>query len=210
MAQVSDAESIILGLLSFIHEGCYGYEIEKMLSGSRIHMLGPIAFSSIYHVLKKLEFKQMITCKIEYVPGKLPRKRYSISENGRFALSEKVMSSLSDSSRIFNPADHSLLFLPLLQKKQIEEALKSHVHMLQEMYAGYSIVAEELSRLPDLDFVTKHIELYQSLLVARIDWTKNLIHFVNGTSEEELASCTKWMAQVILHKHQMYHGRKDK
>ena len=173
-------------------------------------MLGPIAFSSIYHVLKKLEFKQMITCKIEYVPGKLPRKRYTISENGRLALHEKVMSSLSEPSRIFNPADHSLLFLPLLQKDQVQEALKSHVHMLQEMYAGYSTVGEELSRLPDLDFVIKHVELYQSLLVARIDWTKSLLHFVNETSEEEIASCTKWMAQVILQKHQMFHEKKDK
>ena len=210
MAKVSDAESIILGLLSFIHEGCYGYEIEKMLSGSKIRMWGTIAFSSIYHVLKKLEHKQMIICKIEYVPGKFPRKRYTISEKGKLALREQVISSLSESSRIFNPADHSLLFLPLLQKDQMQEALKSHLHMLQEMYAGCSTVSTELSRLPDLDFAMKHIELHQCLLAARIDWTKNFLHAVNEKSEEEIASSIKWMAQAVLHKHRMYNEKKDK
>jgi len=201
MAQVSDADCIILGLLSCIPEGCYGYEIEKMLSGSRVRVLGNIAFSSIYHVLKRLEQKQMIACEIEYVEGKPPRKRYTISESGEGALREKVTYSLSEVHRICNSADISLMFLPFLKKEQIEEALQAHLHMLQETYAESSVACTELSRYPDLDLAIMHVKLHQSLLSVRIGWVQNLLLSLNDKSDAEIESGMKWMMQAVLHKH---------
>jgi DNA-binding PadR family transcriptional regulator len=204
MAQVSDAESIILGLLSFIPEGCYGYEIEKMLRDSRIRVLGNIAFSSIYQVLKKLEQKQMIICEIEYVNGKPPRKRYTISDSGKEALRKKVTASLQEPSRVSNAADLSLLFLPFLNKEQMQEALKAHVHMLREVYAVCSAAFTELSYLPCPDLATKHIELHQRLLAVRIEWTETLLLFLHEKSEEDIKSCVEWMTQAVLYKHQIH------
>lgn len=209
MAQVSDAESIILGLLSFIPEGCYGYEIEKMLSGSRIRVLGNIAFSSIYHVLKKLEQKQMIICEIEYVNGKPPRKRYTISDSGKDALREKVAISLQEPSRISSAADLSLLFLPLMDKEQMQETLKAHVYMLQEVYAACSVASTELSRFPCLDLAIEHIELHLNLLAVRIEWAERLLLSLHEKSEEEIKSCAKWMTQAALHKHQIQLEKRD-
>jgi len=201
MAQVSDAECIILGLLSYIPEGCYGYEIEKMLSGSRVRVLGNIAFSSIYHVLKRLEQKQMIACEIEYVESKPPRKRYTIAESGEDVLREKVIHSLSESQCICNPADLHLLFFPLLKKKQMQDALKAHLHMLQETYAETSVAFTELSRYPNLDLAIMHIELHQKILAVRMEWVQNLLLSLNDKSDEEIESGMKWMMQAVLHKH---------
>jgi len=203
MAQVSDAECIILGLLSCIAEGCYGYEIEKMLSGSRLRIWGNIAFSSIYHVLKRLEQKQMIACEIEYVEGKPPRKRYKISELGDNALREKVTHSLSEAHRIWNPADLYLLFFPFLKKEQMQDALNAHLRMLQETYAESSVVFTELSRYPDLDLAIMHVKLHQSLLAVRIEWVQNLLLSLNEKNDEEIESGRKWMAQAVLHKCQL-------
>jgi len=203
MAQVSDADCMILGLLSCIPEGCYGYEIEKMLSGSRVRIWRSIAFSSIYHVLKRLEQKQMIACEIEYIEGKPPRKRYTISEPGQDALRDKVKKSLSEPQRIFNPADLDLFFLPFLKKEQMQDALKRHLYMLQEIYAESSGAFTGLSRYPDLDLVLMHVKLHQSLLSVRIEWVQDLLLFLDEKSDEEIESSRKWMAQAILHKHQL-------
>ncbi|MDR2855348.1 MAG: PadR family transcriptional regulator [Methanomicrobiales archaeon] len=208
MAQVSDAESIILGLLSFISGGCYGYEIEKMLIGSRIRVCGNIAFSSIYHALKKLEKKQMITCEIEYVNGKPPRKRYTILDSGKEALHEKVMTSLQESSQVSSAADLSLFFLPLLHKEQMQEALKAHILMLQEVYAAYSVASTELPHLLSLNFAInfaiKHIELHQQIVAVRIKWAESLLLTLDEKSEEEIKASVKWMTQVALQKHQVH------
>jgi len=203
MAQVSDGDCMILGLLSCIPEGCYGYEIEKMLSGSRVHVCKNIAFSSIYHVLKRLEQKQMIACEIEYVEGKPPRKRYTISEPGEDALRDKVKDSLSDLHRICNPIDLALFFLPFLKKEQMQDALTAHLHMLQEIYAESSAAFTELSRYPNLDLAIMHVKLQQSLLSVRIEWVQSLLLFLNEKSDEEIESGRKWMAQAVLHKHQL-------
>jgi DNA-binding PadR family transcriptional regulator len=201
MAQVSDAECIVLGLLSYIPEGCYGYEIEKMLSGSRLRIMGHIAFSSIYHVLKKLEQKQMIACEIEYIEGKPPRKRYKISEPGNGALREKVIHSLAETDCIFNPTDLYLMFFPLLKKEQMQDTLKTHLHMLQETYAEHSAIFTEFSRYPGLNFAIMHVKLHQNLLAVRIEWVQNLLLSLDEKSDEEIESEMKWMMQAVLHKH---------
>ncbi|MCL2460089.1 MAG: PadR family transcriptional regulator [Euryarchaeota archaeon] len=202
MAQVTDAECMILGLLSCIPKGCYGYEIDKMLSGTRVRIWGHIAFSSIYHVLKRLEQKQMIACEIEYVEGKPPRKRYTISKPGEDALHENVKHSLSEVSRIYNSAEISLLFLPFLKKEEMQEALKAHLEMLQESYAECSAACAELSRYPSLDLPIMHVKLHQSLLVVRMEWVQSFLIALHGKNDEEIESGMKWMMQAVLHKYQ--------
>ena len=198
MAQVSDADSIILCLLSFIPEGCYGYEIEKMLGKSRMRVWGSIAFSSIYHVLKRLEQKQMIAGKLEYVQGKPPRKRYQISELGKIALRDKVKYTLLESSFTPNPVDLSLMILPILEKEDACEFLKLHLTALQEKYAECTAALAELSRTHSPSIIPKHLELHSTLLAFRIEWTENLLNSVSNESEEERAAGAKWLKQEAL------------
>lgn len=122
---ISDLEAAILGLL--YEEPQYGYQLEKTIEGWGMRNWTQIGFSSIYYVLKKLEKKEMVTSKLEAVEGKPSRKVFTITQQGREIMKEKVRYLLSWNTKLINPFDLGLTYLDYLEPHEVIECLENYI-----------------------------------------------------------------------------------
>ena len=83
-------DMVILGLLS--HEDLTGYEIKKRIDGA-ISFFWKGSFGSIYPSLQAMEKDGLVRRFVEESTDNRERIRYSITENGRVALSEWLKDS---------------------------------------------------------------------------------------------------------------------
>ena len=126
---INEREVAVLGLLS--ETPLYGYTIEKIIEERGMRHWTDIGFSSIYYVLKRLESRNFIESSCQPQDDKPSRKVYTITDNGRHILKEKIQSLLSQSKRIASPFDLGLAHLHLLSQKEAVACLKDRVITLQ-------------------------------------------------------------------------------
>ncbi len=122
---ISDIEVSILGLL--YEEPQYGYQIEKTIEAWGMRNWTQIGFSSIYYVLKKLEKKGIVESRLEKVEGKPSRKVYTITEQGRTAMKEKVQDLLSWNKKVISPFDLGIAYLTVLETKEVHKCLENYI-----------------------------------------------------------------------------------
>lgn len=130
MSRISNIEAAILGLL---HENShYGYELEKIIKERGMRNWTEIGFSSIYYVLKKLEDKILIKSAVEKVEGKPSRKVYTITEDGKLAMQEKVKGLLSENTKLITPFDLGVAYIDTLGPKEVLKCLKLYLNSTDE------------------------------------------------------------------------------
>ena len=85
---MTQGETIILRMLEL--RELYGYELEKIIEHNKIRRWSDIGFSSIYHILNKLEKKGFVSSRKEKQPGAPARKVYSLLDDGRSSLTSET------------------------------------------------------------------------------------------------------------------------
>jgi DNA-binding PadR family transcriptional regulator len=127
---ISDIEAAILGLLC--ERSQYGYDLDRTIDERGMRNWTQIGFSSIYYVLKRLERSGLISSDLEAVEGKPSRRNYTITEPGRAAMKEKVVTVLSHCPKLISPFDLGLANIDLLSQEEAVGCLRDHVASLNE------------------------------------------------------------------------------
>jgi len=137
---ISEREAAVLGLLC--ENPQYGYTIEKIIGERGMRHWTDIGFSSIYYVLKRLEGRCLIRSSCEQQEDKPSRKVYTITEEGRMLMKEKVRSLLARPRRLASPFDLGIVYNRLLTREEtvacLQErlaALDAAIHTLQDRRA---------------------------------------------------------------------------
>lgn len=127
---ISDIEAAILGLLC--EKSQYAYDLDRTIDERGMRNWTQIGFSSIYYVLKRLEGSGLIKGSMEAIQGKPSRRNYTITEAGRAAMREKVVSVLSSCPKLISPFDLGLANIGLLGQEEAVECLQKHIGSLDE------------------------------------------------------------------------------
>lgn len=94
---MTNVELAILGLV--VECPRHGYEIEQVIAGRGMRNWTEIGFSSIYHVLNKLERAGLVEAHDERARGRGPaRKVYAAADIGRQFLREQLIKALDQPS----------------------------------------------------------------------------------------------------------------
>jgi DNA-binding PadR family transcriptional regulator len=89
MPIISNREAALLGLLC--ERPMYAYEIEKIIEERNMRHWTEISFSTLYYELKKLKKKKLVTSKTKLSKNNIAQKIYTINNEGKKAMKEKVM-----------------------------------------------------------------------------------------------------------------------
>ncbi|NMB54620.1 MAG: PadR family transcriptional regulator [Leptolinea sp.] len=124
MKTLSNLEFAILSLVA--EKPVHGYQLEQLIIKRGMRSWTDIGFSSIYHVLRKLQGSNVLTCQNE-TPGDRPtRKRYSITPAGLALLHDETLLRLSAPQLCTGDFDLALGCLPLLTKEETNTALMAN------------------------------------------------------------------------------------
>lgn len=179
MSKISNIEAAILGLLYENPNHAYG--LDKIIKERGMRNWTEIGFSSIYYVFKRLEEKELVKNELEEVKGK-SRKVYTITDDGKLAIHEKVSELLSENKKLISPFDLGIANINALKPEDtinnLENYLKStnerikflqkSVKMHEELNSPYNVVA----------LFSRPLEL----LKAEENWVRN---FIEKIKEEE-------------------------
>lgn len=130
MIRISNMEAAILGLL--YENSYYGYQLDKIINERGMRNWTEIGFSSIYYVLKKLEEKDLVKSEKREVEGKPSRKVYTITEDGKLAMQEKVKELLSDNAKLITPFDLGIANIDVLSPQETIKSLKKYLKSTEE------------------------------------------------------------------------------
>jgi DNA-binding PadR family transcriptional regulator len=170
---ISDIEAAILGLLC--EKSQYAYDLDRTIEERGMRNWTQIGFSSIYYVLKRLERAGLIKGSLEAVQGKPSRRNFTITETGRKAMREKIVSVLSSCPKLISPFDLGLANIGLLSPEEAVECLQKHIGSLDERALFLERgIAESLGR-SDPYQVTLLFELPLVQLEAERECIRNLI-----------------------------------
>lgn len=135
MEEISNAEAALLGLLS--EEPMYPYQIEQQVKYRDMRFWTELSMSSIYKVLDKLEKKSLVIRKNEVSEENRLRKLYVISEDGKKALQEKLVTLLSVPEHVRWQVDIGTYNCDLLPRKTVSVALKKYRKELETQVKQY-------------------------------------------------------------------------
>jgi DNA-binding PadR family transcriptional regulator len=128
MSVISDIEAAILGLLC--ERSQYGYDLDRIIDERGMRNWTQIGFSSIYYVLKRLERSALIRSEIEAVEGKPSRRNYTVTDEGRMAMREKIADVLSGCPKLVSPFDLGLANINMLTEAEAIVCLQNHMESL--------------------------------------------------------------------------------
>ena len=128
---MKNADLAILGLI--IEKPRYGYEIELVIEARNMRDWTEIGFSSIYHILGRLEKNGYVTAQLEESAGRGPaRKVYEVTEDGRTAWQEASLHALSTPVKCDQSFFLGLAALPALPRDEALKALDRYHQQLQQ------------------------------------------------------------------------------
>jgi DNA-binding PadR family transcriptional regulator len=161
---MSNQETLILAIL--LQTERYGYEIDKILSGTLTGLWGGVARSSVYSVLTRLYRKRLVDYHEVARSGSPPRKLYSITAAGRARLEESIHRELSSDDRILGRFEIVLYAWPVLAEQERKELLSTYIGKLRER-EGYCRRGIQESINPT---AAAFLERPLSLVTAEKEW----------------------------------------
>ena len=128
---VTNAELAVLSLLA--EKPMHGYQIEQTIASRGMREWTEIGFSSIYYILEKLRSRGCVESNLEPAEGKGPsRQVFSLTSMGLALFRQTALKALASPSRSFSNFQLGLTSLPMLDKREILDALRSYTVMLNE------------------------------------------------------------------------------
>lgn len=130
MKILSNLEFAVLSLVA--EKPVHGYQLEQLISERGMRSWTDIGFSSIYHVLRKLQRSGVLNCQNETPVDRHTRKCYSITPAGLALLHDETLLRLSAPQPCTGDFDLALGCLPLLSEEEIKNALATNRERLAD------------------------------------------------------------------------------
>lgn len=172
MKNISNLEYVILHLVA--ERPVHGYQIEQLIEERGMRVWTDIGFSSIYHVLRKLESGGFLTSQSEAVGERPARKYYSITPHGWKLLHDEALDRLCFPRLHSGDFDLALSCLPVVSE---EEILMSLQGLKQRLAEQMQTVAEKQAP-PDSEKDSHVSILFDHMLhgmKAELDWISTLL-----------------------------------
>ena len=128
MKQLSSIEFVILSLVA--ERPVHGYQVEQMIENRGMRSWTDIGFSSIYHVLRKLQLTGILTSQSEFSGVRPTRNVFSLTAKGGDLLHKEVLDRLSTPRPHSVDFDLALSCLPILSEAEIISGLNDYVTAL--------------------------------------------------------------------------------
>lgn len=130
---LTNPELAVLGLVA--EQPQYGYQLEQVIEQRGLREWTEIGFSSIYHILNKLEKTGQLAGELHQQGDRPPRKVYRITAEGRCTLAGEVRLRLARPRHPSGDFDLALANLPCLPLQESLAALGEYLTFLQERIA---------------------------------------------------------------------------
>ena len=130
---MSNVEFVLLQILAELDQAS-GYDINKLIDQRGYRQWANIGTTSVYTGLKKLNEKGMIVSEhygVKSGKGPMPN-RFVITDSGKAALKNEVLSSLSTTREREQRFDLGLAALPFVEKDEAIDALQKRLNVLRE------------------------------------------------------------------------------
>ncbi len=162
---MTNAELAILSLV--VEQPRHGYEIEQVIVARGMRSWTEIGFSSIYHVLNKLQQAGLVEAHYEPASGRGPaRKVYAAAEVGRQFLRQQLVKAL-DKPSVSQP--EFLLWLSNLPIYTLGEQRSALARYRQQLVnRQQSLQAQAAGPLPD--HVQTMFAYSLALAAAELNW----------------------------------------
>lgn len=171
--KLTNAETALLGLLS--EEAMHPYKIEQEVKFRDMRYWTELSMSSIYKLLRKLEKAELVNRENKISKENRLQKLYSISDEGRKALKEKLKKLLQIPEETRWQVDIGLYNCSLLTKTDLITSLNTYRQGLKERVKGYY----DLNKfLKDENCPNHRLELANRpvfLLKAEIEWVDSYL-----------------------------------
>lgn len=165
---------IVLGLLG--EHPSHGYELEQKIKDRGIRNWTSIGFSSIYHILKKLEHSGLIQSEQLIVNGKA-QHRYTLTADGSLELSRFTELGLTETRG--NRGDFSVAISNTIgwPGDRIRPLLQQRIDRLEQDLSGLQHVREEklAAGMPDIPGCTILFDKPLAQIEAEIKFFKSYI-----------------------------------
>ena len=173
MIQLSNKEAALLGLLS--EKPKHAYEIKNDIQERDMGYWTEISTSSIYKLLNKLEERGFLVSETKISEKNVVQKVYSLTEQGKKSLEQKMEELISAWHPPIHPIDISLAHLDLLDKEQTLEGLAKYDESLDKFIQCYQELEDFLvnSKCPIGNIQLATRRLY--LLKAEKEWLKSFL-----------------------------------
>lgn len=128
---MKNADLAILGLI--VEKPRYGYEIEQVIEERNMRDWTEIGFSSIYHILGRLEKNNYLAARLEASEGRGPaRKVYEVTEDGLSAWHQSTLEALSTPVKCDQSFYLGMVGLTAVPREEALQALENYRQKLQE------------------------------------------------------------------------------
>lgn len=130
---LSNVEFMLLQLIAELDQAS-GYDINKLIDQRGYRQWANIGTTSVYAGLKKLNEKKLVESEpVGEKSGKGPiPTRFAITESGKAALRNEILTSLSTSREREQRFDLGLAALPFIEENEAVEALRKRLDVLDE------------------------------------------------------------------------------
>jgi DNA-binding PadR family transcriptional regulator len=174
----TNAELAVLCLLA--EQPMHGYQIEQTIAARGMREWTEIGFSSIYYILDKLNSRGCVESRLEIAEGKGPaRQVFSLTPKGHDVFRKAALSALSSPTRTFSNFQIGLAALPLFEKEEILNSLRSYQTMLMDKYKELNEKSAAIG--PNLPWQTAAMfDLDLTQLQSELDWLEKFIKMVES------------------------------
>ena len=128
--EITNPELAILSLLA--EQSLHGYKIQQIIKDRGMREWTTISFSSIYHILNKLEKKGWVKSQYQSTDQQGPiRRLFTLTKAGRKAWQAAALIALSNPQPPTYQFQLGLTNLPFLDKQQVLTALNEYLTALK-------------------------------------------------------------------------------
>ncbi len=171
--EITNPELAILSLMA--EQDLYGYQIEQLIEERGMRDWTEIGFSSIYHILNKLEKQGWLKSRLQPTAKQGPTRRvYHLTSTGRKIWQMAALQALSFPKPYAFQFQLGLANLPFLERQLVRDALKQYGKNLENKKI-------ELTRKRDGygKGIPKHVfamfDLSLKMLSAEQEWLEEFI-----------------------------------
>jgi DNA-binding PadR family transcriptional regulator len=161
---LSDGDLLLLGLVA--ERPRHGYELDREIERRGLREWTPIAFSSVYFVLAKLERAGLL--RAARPTSARARKTFTLTARGRRALTERTLAALSEPRTTYPSLLLGMLHWPVVEHAQGLAALETRARAVASELRRLTRIQSEQQPLPD--FVDALFDFSIGQLRAEADW----------------------------------------
>ncbi len=185
MVELSNAEAALLGLLS--EQPMYPYQIEQEVKYRDMRFWTELSMSSIYKLLSKLEKAAFVTRTDQVSSENRLQKLYTISDEGKSALQQKIETLLSTPEHKRWQIDIGTYNCNLLPDEKAQAALVKYRSALEKKIHEYEELQKFLqsSECPSYRFAVAIRPIF--LLNGELQWVDSFLRQLSLSNSNQEA-----------------------